>query len=270
MNRLLSELKLNTVCQEAKCPNISECFSRGEATFMILGKICTRNCSFCGVEKGIPEPIDKNEPKNVAEAIKRLNLKHAVITSVTRDDLPLGGASHFAETIDHIKRSNPNVTIEVLIPDFKMNQEAINIVIKSRPDIIAHNVETVPSLYRDVRLASYKRSLNVLKEIKNIDSNIYTKSGLMLGLGEKEEEVINVFSDLADAECDFLSIGQYLSPSKHHYPVKKFVEPSKFDYYKKQAQDTGLKYVLSAPYVRSSYKAGEYLERIKDEGKRIK
>ncbi len=263
MRELLSDLHLNTVCEEAKCPNISECFAKGQATFMILGRVCTRNCAFCGVKKGEPEEVDEDEPERIAEAVKKLKLKHTVITSVTRDDLELGGAEMFAEVISEIKKIDEKITIEVLIPDFKLNLEAIKMVVNRKPEIIAHNVETVPSLYNKVRsLSDYELSVDVLKIIKELDDKIYTKSGIMLGLGEKEDEVFGVFKDLADAACDFLSIGQYLNPSSHHYPVKEYIEPDKFDYYRKKALDAGIRYVISGPYVRSSYRASEYLEKL--------
>ncbi len=262
MKEMLSDLHLNTVCEEAKCPNISECFARGEATFMILGDTCTRDCSFCGVKKGKPQKVDKKEPKRVAEAVRKLGLRHTVITSVTRDDLSLGGAEIFAEVISEIKRIDERITVEVLIPDFNLNLEAIKMVVDAGPDIIAHNVETVPRLYEKVRPSSnYNSSLKVLKKIKELNDKIYTKSGIMLGLGEREDEVIDVFFDLVDTGCDFLSIGQYLPPSLHHYPVKEYIEPRRFDYYKEKALSAGIRYVMSAPYVRSSYRAGEYLEK---------
>lgn len=264
MKALLSDLSLNTVCEEAKCPNISECFLKNEATFMILGKICTRNCAFCGVKKGKPEEVDEDEPERVAEAVRRLNLRHTVITSVTRDDLSLGGAEIFAEVISEIKKIDEKITVEVLIPDFGLNLEAIRLVINEKPEIIAHNVETVPSLYNKVRsLSDYERSLDVLRLIKRLDDNIYTKSGIMLGLGERKNEVLEVFKNLADAACDFLSIGQYLNPSSHHYPVKEYIEPDEFDYYREKALDVGIRYVISGPYVRSSYCASEYLENVR-------
>ena len=262
MRELLSDSHLNTICEEAKCPNISECFLKNEATFMILGRVCTRDCAFCGVKKGKPNEVDYYEPERIAEAVRRLNLSHTVITSVTRDDLSLGGAGIFAEVISEIKKIDEKITVEVLIPDFKLNLEAIRLVINEKPEIIAHNIETVPRLYPEVRATSdYKRSLDVLRLIKRLDDNIYTKSGIMLGLGEKENEVLRVFEDLADAACDFLSIGQYLNPSSHHYPVKEYIEPDKFDYYRGKALDAGIRYVISGPFTRSSYKAKEYLER---------
>ena len=260
MQALLKGLNLNTVCESAACPNIGECFSRGEAAFMILGEVCSRNCKFCNVEPGKPEAVDYDEPERVAEAVKKLNLKHAVITSVTRDDLSDGGAEVFYETILAVKNEQPEAAVEVLIPDFKADKGSIKRVVEAKPDIIAHNVETVPRLYPEVRpQADYKRSLLVLKIIRELNTEIYTKSGLMLGLGEEGEEVLNVFEDLRKAGCDFLSLGQYLRPSLKHFPVKEYIEPEKFEYYKKRALDSGFISVQSAPYVRSSYRAEEYL-----------
>ena len=260
LKMLLRDLNLHTICEEASCPNISECFSKGTVTFLILGNICTRNCRFCGVKKGKPSPVDKEEPERVAEGVRRLNIRHVVITSVTRDDLPDGGAEQFAQTIISIKKRIEKITIEVLIPDFKGNKESIGKVVEANPDIIGHNVETVPRLYPDVRQAAdYSRSLNVLKTVKELSNSIYTKSGLMLGLGEKEEEVIEVFKSLRGVDCDFLSLGQYLSPNLKAYPVKEYIHPDKFNDYRKRALSLGFLYVASGPYVRSSYLAEEYL-----------
>ncbi len=263
MKSLLRELNLNTVCESAACPNIGECFAKDEAAFMILGRVCSRNCKFCNVTPGVPEAADYDEPNRIAITVKKLNLKHVVITAVTRDDLSDGGAEMFADTVKKIKDENAGTSIEVLIPDFKLNEEAIKQVVKSKPDIIAHNIETVPKLYSDVRpKADYKRSLSVLEIIKKIDSTVFTKSGLMLGLGEKDDEVIDVFRDLRVIDCDFLSLGQYLSPSMKHYPVKEYIRPEKFKEYKEKALKCGFLHVESAPYVRSSYKAGEYLSNL--------
>lgn len=261
LKALLRDLRLNTICQEAICPNISECFSKGIATFLILGDVCTRNCKFCGVKKGKPRAIDFEEPGHVAEAALELNLKHIVITSVTRDDLSDGGAAHFAKTILNIRRKIRNITIEVLIPDFKGNREAIRRIIEARPDIVGHNIETVPRLYPYVRQANYLRSLGVLKTVKTLGNHIYTKSGLMLGLGEREKEVLEAFKALRKIDCDFLSIGQYLPPSLKHFPVKEYIHPDRFDFYKKRALELGFLHVASGPYVRSSYLAQEYLEK---------
>lgn len=257
---LLREMKLETVCEQASCPNIGECFSRSNATFLILGRQCTRACSFCNVIKGKPLPPDKEEPARVALAVKKLALKHVVITSVTRDDLLDGGAEIFADTVLNIRRATPEVKIEVLIPDFKLSLGSLQAVAGSRPDIIAHNVETVPSLYGSVRQGSdYRRSLGVLDAIKKIAPDIKTKSGIMLGMGEKEVEIVAVMSDLRSVKCDFLSIGQYLAPSKLHYPVKEYITPEQFAYYRQMALSIGFSHVESGPYVRSSYMAGEYL-----------
>ncbi len=260
---LLADLNLNTVCEEAHCPNIGECFSNGQATFMILGDICTRNCRFCGVTKGEPKGSDLDEPKRVAEAVKRLGLKHVVITSVTRDDLELQGADIFGQTIREIKENTQAQSVEVLVPDFQGKKKLFDIVIDAKPDVLNHNVETIPALYNQVRpLANYKISLEVLKYTKEKDPSIFTKSGLMLGLGETEEEVLRVLNDLRKVDCDFLTLGQYLKPSKNHHPVIDFISPEKFKEYKQEALKRGFKFVASAPYVRSSYKAGEALETV--------
>jgi lipoic acid synthetase len=225
---------------------------------MILGRYCTRNCTFCNVEKNHPEPVNTEEPENIAKAAAEMKLKHVVITSVTRDDLPDGGAGHFAKVIDELKKLNDNITIEVLIPDFKGDEQALFKVIKAKPHIINHNVETVPSLYHEVRpLAVYERSLKLLSNVKKYDNNIYTKSGIMLGLGEKKEQVAEVLKDLRNADCDLLTIGQYLAPSGKHHPVIEYIHPDTFEEYKKMGYDLGFKFVASAPLVRSSYHAAE-------------
>jgi lipoic acid synthetase len=260
MKSLLRGMKLETVCEAASCPNIGECFSRSHATFLILGPQCTRSCSFCNVVKGKPSAPDTGEPARVAEAVKKLVLKHVVITSVTRDDLADGGARIFADTVLNIRKNTPEVTVEVLIPDFKGSRDSLRAVAESGPNIIAHNVETVPSLYRSVRRGSdYKRSLDVLDVIKKISPRLNTKSGVMLGMGEKEAEVVSVMGDLRAVECDFLSIGQYLAPSSLHYPVKEYIAPERFAYYKERGLSMGFSHIESGPYVRSSYMAGEYL-----------
>ena len=263
---LLTDLNLNTVCEEALCPNIGECFSNGQATFMILGDICTRNCRFCGVSKGEPKKIDLDEPSRVAQAVKRLNLKHVVITSVTRDDLELQGADIFNKVVKEIKENTQAESIEVLIPDFQGKKKLFDLVIEAKPDVINHNVETVPALYNQVRpLANYRVSLEVLRYTKEKDPSIFTKSGLMLGLGEADNEVLKVLDDLREVDCDFLTLGQYLNPSKNHYPVVDFITPEKFEEYKEEALKRGFKFVASAPYVRSSYKAREALETVKQD-----
>jgi lipoic acid synthetase len=258
MRQLLGELRLNTVCQQALCPNISECFACGQATFLILGKNCTRLCSFCNVEKTIPLPVDSDEPARVAEAVARLKLSHVVITSPTRDDLPDGGASLYAATVAAIRSSSPATRIELLIPDFQGDVSSLESVVAARPDIIAHNVETVPRLYQIRNGADYARSLEVLRLCAGLAPDIRTKSGIMLGMGEQEGEVLQVFRALRDAECDYLSIGQYLAPSRRHYPVQEYVRPELFESLRSAALEMGFSHVESGPYVRSSYHAGKY------------
>lgn len=255
---VLRTLNLKTVCEEANCPNCGECFGNKTATFMILGKYCTRNCSFCNVSNGIPAEIDRSEPQHIAEAVKKLGLHHVVITSVTRDDLPDGGASHFAHVIESLKsflKEEPPV-IEVLIPDFAGNLHALETVINAKPDIINHNIETIPRLYASVRpQAVYERSQKLLRTVYESIPGIVTKSGIMLGLGETYHEINDVFLDLRKNNCMLLTIGQYLAPSKLHYPVKEYIHPDVFENVKKQAYSLGFKYVASGPLVRSSYKA---------------
>lgn len=256
----LRDLKLGTVCEEALCPNIGECFAKGQATFLILGKNCTRHCTFCAVKRGSPEPVDPGEPQRVAEGVKRLGLTHVVITSVTRDDLPDGGAQAFVDTVLALRRVDTQTTIELLIPDFNLNKEAIGKVVDARPDILAHNIEMVPRLYPEVREgADYNRSLDVLRLIKECDSALSVKSGMMLGLGEREEEVLQTLEDIAGTGCEFLSIGQYLAPSRNHFPVKEYIKPERFNDLKEKALGMGFRRVVSGPYVRSSYRASEYL-----------
>lgn len=258
---LLDKLSLHTVCEEANCPNRMECFSKSTATFMILGRICSRRCTFCNVQKGSPELIDLNEPGNVANAVAKLKLKHVVITSVTRDDLPDGGAAHFAAVLEEVKKRNKKITTEVLIPDFKGNKKALDCLIQSKPEVINHNVETVPRLYPSVRpKAVYTRSLELLQYVKTTDKTIFTKSGIMLGLGETEEEIFHVLKDLRSVACDFLTIGQYLAPSRLHHPVIEYIHPEVFEKYRRAALKFGFKHVASAPLVRSSYHAQEALE----------
>lgn len=261
VQEILQRFSLNTVCEEANCPNRMECFSKKTATFMILGSQCTRNCRFCNVKHEEAQPLDPHEPQNVANAALELGLKHVVITSVTRDDLPDGGAKHFSQTIKAIKAKKDDIVVEVLIPDFRGSYEALETVVKAKPEILNHNVETVPRLYPDVRpQALYKRSLELLERVKSIDSSILTKSGIMVGLGEKQEEVLDVLRDLRSAGCDFLTIGQYLAPSTEHHPVVEYVSPEVFEMYKQQALEMGFSFVASAPLVRSSYNAAEMLE----------
>ncbi|QSZ27273.1 lipoyl synthase [Aceticella autotrophica] len=257
------EHKLHTVCESARCPNIGECFAKRTATFMILGDTCTRNCRFCSVMNGKPLPVDPDEPERVAEAVKELRIKHAVITSVTRDDLKDGGALIFAETVKAIRKECPNSTIELLIPDFKASYEAIEMVVKTHPEVIGHNVETVPRLYSIARpQAVYRRSLEVLKTVKEMEPSIYTKSGMMLGLGETKDEVLLVMKDLLENNCDMITLGQYLKPSKEQLEVKEFVTPEMFEEYKDEALKMGFKYVSSSPFVRSSYNAEEFFKEI--------
>ena len=258
--QILGRLTLHTVCEEANCPNLGECFSRKTATFMILGKFCTRNCTFCNVQKNRPTPVDPDEPLHVAQAVKELNLRHVVITSVTRDDLSDGGAGHFAKVVNEIKRLDSNVAVEVLIPDFRGDKNALAIVVEAKPKILNHNVETVPRLYPEVRpMAVYKRSLELLANVKEMDGGMLTKSGIMLGLGEKEDEVIELFKGLREVRCDLLTVGQYLAPSKSHHPVVEYVHPDVFEEYKEKALKMGFRHVASAPLVRSSYLADKAL-----------
>jgi len=257
---LLHGLNLNTVCVSAMCPNIGECFSKSVATFMILGENCTRNCGFCGVRSGVPSPVDVNEPYRIVAAIRKLRLRHVVITSVTRDDLEDGGSGHFACCVRGIRENISGVKIEILIPDFRGDTKCLDAVLENGPDIIGHNLETVPRIYPNVRKgADYRRSVNVLRYLKLERGGVYTKSGIMLGLGETEDEVVSVFRDLRRAGCDFLSIGQYLRPTRHHTPVMEYIEPERFDEYKRIAISLGFSYVSSGPYVRSSYQAENYL-----------
>jgi lipoyl synthase len=260
LHQLFGQLNLNTVCKEAHCPNISECFSAKVATFLILGNICTRGCRFCAVKKGIPQAIDLNEPQRLAEAVSKLGLKHVVITSVTRDDLADGGAEAFGQSIKAVKAFDPKIVVEVLVPDFQGQIESIKKVVQAKCDIFAHNLETVHDFYRQVRIgADYQRSLSVLKTAKAIEPDMYTKSGIMLGLGETEAQVFAVLEDIRKTGCDFLSIGQYLAPSKQHYQVREFITPERFDFYKQKAMGVGFAHVESGAYVRSSYLASEYL-----------
>lgn len=261
INALKRSLGLNTVCDEANCPNRLECHNKGTATFMILGSVCTRNCRFCNVKTGKAQCVDKEEPLHVAQAVKELGLKHAVITSVTRDDLEDGGASQFAEVIRAIRKLTPNTTIEVLIPDLKGNWEALKVILDEKPEILNHNIETISGLYKKVRQeAIYTRSLELLRKVKEIDKNILTKSGFMVGLGEKEEEVIELLKDLRKYQCDIVTIGQYLQPSKEHIELEEYVHPEVFKKYKKIGLDMGFKYIASSPLVRSSYNAAEALK----------
>jgi lipoyl synthase len=259
---LLQTTQLHTVCQEACCPNLGECFSQGTATFLILGDRCTRNCRFCAVAHGPTEPPDPGEPSRVADAVHTMKLRYAVVTSVTRDDLPDGGASVFAETIRKIREKSPETRVEVLIPDFRGDLQALKTVLEARPDVLNHNVETVPRLYASVRPgAVYQRSIDLLKRASQLDPGVPTKSGLMLGLGERPEEVQQVLNDLLGAGCRILTLGQYLQPSAEHLPVERFVTPEEFEEWRKKALGTGFREVASGPFVRSSYHAQEIFER---------
>jgi len=259
VDALLSDLSLNTVCDEANCPNRMECFARGTATFMILGRNCTRNCTFCNVTREMPEEVNPKEPENVAKAVDKLGLKHAVITSVTRDDLEDQGANQFAKVVEEIRKTNPNVTIELLIPDMQGNEELIDIIINAEPNILNHNVETVPELYDEVRpMAIFERSIELLNYVKKKKPDMKTKSGIMLGLGETKEQVIDVFKRSREVDCDMLTLGQYLQPTTKHIPVVEYITPQQFDEYKEIALSMGFKRVASAPLVRSSYYAEDF------------
>ncbi len=261
VRHILKQNCLNTVCEAARCPNKSECYNKNTATFLIMGNNCTRNCRFCNINCASPEPLNPDEPKNIADAVFKLGLKYAVITSVTRDDLADGGAGHFAEVIYQIRKYAPNVKIEVLTPDFKGNKDAINTVIKAQPDVFNHNIETVPSLYKIARpQADYKRSLEFLKYIKE-NSNILTKTGLMVGLGETKDQLISVFKDLVEINCDIVTIGQYIQPTKQHLPVIKYYKPHEYDELAEIAKKSGIKHTFFSPLTRSSYKAFEVFEK---------
>ncbi|WP_300194367.1 lipoyl synthase [Mesotoga sp.] len=253
---MLRSLRLNTVCEEAKCPNIGECFASRTATFMILGNVCTRNCRFCAVSKGIPGSPDPKEPENISHAVHVLKLRHTVITSVTRDDLDDGGASQFVDVVRELRKNCPDTTIELLIPDLNGNWKALERIVREHPDVLNHNIETVPSLYVSVRPgATYERSIGLLRRVKEIDSSIITKSGIMVGLGESEDEVKSVIDDLIGAGCRMLTIGQYLQPSHKHLPVVEYITPEQFESYRIFALERGFSFVASGPLVRSSYHA---------------
>lgn len=258
---LLRDLNLYTVCEEAHCPNVHECWGGGTATFMLMGDTCTRGCRFCAVKTGNPKGIlDQDEPVKISSSIEKLSLDYVVLTSVDRDDLPDGGAAHFAQTIKEIKIRDSKVIVEVLIPDFKGDNEALDKIIEEEPEVIAHNVETIDRLTSKVRdkRATYTQSLNVLKRVKEINPKIFTKTSIMLGLGESEEEVIKAMHDLRNNNVDIVTFGQYLRPTKKHLPVIEYITPDKFKYYEQIGLDLGFIYVASGPLVRSSYKAGEY------------
>jgi len=264
LRKLLKTKGLTTVCQEAQCPNQFECYGKGTATFMILGEKCTRNCRFCAVGHGPDEGPDPKEPARVAEAVELLKLRYAVITSVTRDDLEDGGASFFAETIHAVHARNPKVLIEVLIPDLQGNREALQTILDSTPDVLNHNIETVVRLYPKVRpQAIYRRSLDLLQEVKRRNPRMVTKSGIMLGLGEKEDELRQTWDDLQKAGCDILTMGQYLQPSSNHLSVDRFVPPEEFEQLRDQALSRGFAGVASGPFVRSSYEAEKLYRKAK-------
>ncbi len=272
IKELLGELKLATVCQEAKCPNMGECWSSGTATFMLMGDVCTRGCKFCAVKTGNPQGvIDNEEPEKVGYAIAQMGLDYVVITSVDRDDLPDEGSGHFARTVTTIKREDPKLIVEVLTPDFKGNTEHIGRIIDSRPDVFAHNVETVPRLQKRVRdlRAGYQQSLDVLDFAKKRAPDRYTKTSLMLGLGETDQEIRETLKDLRSIDCDVITFGQYLQPTKKHIPVATFVHPEQFKMWQREAEAMGFLYVASGPLVRSSYKAAEYFIKGVIERKRM-
>ena len=262
---LMRDLNLNTVCKEANCPNLGECYRKHTSTFMILGNVCTRNCRFCNVTTGRPLPPDPEEPVHVAEAAKKLGLRHVVLTCPTRDDLPDGGAAQFAATVHAIRRLCPGTTIETLISDMQMNTAAIDTVLAAHPEVLNHNVETVKELQSAVRpQARYERSLRVLDHCKQRDSSILTKTGFMVGLGETLEQIDALMDDLLAVGCDILTIGQYLQPSPEHYPLARYATPEEFSQYKEMALKKGFRYVASSPLARSSYRAWEALEDVHD------
>lgn len=261
---IIHDLKLNTVCEEAACPNIGECWSLKHATVMIMGDTCTRACAFCNVKTGMPGALNPHEPANLAEAVAKLDLNHVVITSVDRDDLADGGAQHFAQCINAIRDAAPDTTIEVLTPDFLRKEASIEVVARARPDVFNHNVETVPRLYKAIRPgARYFNSLHLLKTVKEIDPSIFTKSGIMVGLGEDKDEVQQVMDDLRSADVDFMTIGQYLQPTPKHAVVDRFVTPDEFNIYERQARAKGFLMVSASPLTRSSYHAGDDFAKMK-------
>ncbi len=261
---LINKSKLVTVCQEANCPNITECWSKRHATFMIMGDTCTRACAFCDVSTGKPQPLDPFEPYKISNAVKKLNLNHVVITSVDRDDLTDGGSNHFHDVILATKKINPNTSIEVLTPDFLRKGEAYKKVIEANPDVFNHNIETVPGLYKQIRPgARYFASLELLKKSKEMNKNIFTKSGIMVGLGEKKDEIIQVMDDLISANVDFLTIGQYLQPSSKHHPLERYYHPDEFKELGEIAKSKGFLLVSSTPLTRSSYHADEDFKKLK-------
>ena len=265
VKKTLRTYNLNTVCEESSCPNVSKCWESGTATIMIMGNMCTRVCRFCDVSSGRPSPLDPDEPKRVAEAIKQWNLRYIVITSVCRDDLEDGGAAHFAKTIKSVKLACPNTIVEPLIPDFNYDSNSIKKIIESEPEVVSHNIETVRRLSPKVRdsRATYDQSLSVLRKIKEINPKIYTKSSFMVGHGETKEEVIQTASDLKSANVDVITAGQYLQPSLNHLPVAEYVHPEKFASYQKIFEEMGFLHVVVGPFVRSSFQAADFIEKIK-------
>ena len=267
---IVNQHKLKTVCEEANCPNITECWSKRHATFMIMGDTCTRACAFCDVKTGKPSQLDKLEPIKISQAVKKLNLKHVVITSVDRDDLKDGGANHFFEVINQTRKTNPNTTIEVLTPDFLRKGEAYKKVLEANPDVFNHNIETVPSLYLKIRPGSrYFASLELLKNAKKLNKKVFTKSGIMVGLGENKDEILQVMDDLKAADVDFLTIGQYLQPSVKHFPLDRYYTPKEFDELGSIAKSKGFLLVSSSPLTRSSYHADEDFNKLKNNRKNI-
>ena len=261
---IINQKKIHTVCQEANCPNITECWSKRHATFLIMGDVCTRACAFCDIKTGKPKPLDLFEPIKIAKATKELNLKHVVITSVDRDDLIDGGAEHFSKVIHEVRKMNNSTTIEVLTPDFLRKGKAFTKVVLAEPDVFNHNIETVPSLYLKVRPGSrYFASLELLKSVKQMSKKIFTKSGIMLGMGEKRDEILQVMDDLKSADVDFITIGQYLQPSIKHHPLERYVHPDEFKELKKIAESKGFLIVASSPLTRSSYHADEDFRKMK-------
>lgn len=255
---ILDEANLHTVCEEARCPNLGECFVQGTATFLILGRICTRDCGFCAVEHGVPAPLDEQEAEEVAQAVKRMGLRYVVITSVTRDDLPDGGAFHFAKMIRAIRKLDRTIRVEVLIPDLKGDPSSLTMVLDASPEVLNHNLETVPRLYPEVRpQADYGRSLNLLRRSKELYPHNLTKSGFMLGFGETREEVLELMEDLREVGCDFLTIGQYLQPRSDRLPVARYIPPEEFEDYKSIGERMGFRAVASGPFVRSSFHASQ-------------
>ena len=269
MENLLGGLSLHTICESALCPNQGDCFAQKTATFLILGDICTRDCTFCAVRKGIPLTVDEEEPQHLAEAVAALGLRYVVITSVTRDDLPDGGANHFLNTVTQMKKRDSGLKVEVLIPDFGGNVDSLTAVVDAHPDVVNHNLETVPRLYPEVRpKADFQRSLRLLQMVKEMDTDIVTKCGIMVGLGETREELLETMEQLRQADCDLLTIGQYLQPSAYHHPVIRYVPPEEFLEYKNTGREMGFYDVAAAPLVRSSFKAAQLYA--KTEARRLK